>query len=291
MAFVTIDGERFIVAGQSVTIGGPEMTIYGNEDVGPTWPAESQFNMSSAQEASLGENDFIRLMETTSFTVFTGVARANNAATIAKLTPVLWSRAASGEPDRLIAIGVDGSLVFDITSNPIPPTPEDDLSLQSVDVSAIPEFQNVPPGDYTLTMQGAVTGGVGFFIGCSETNSASHFFDREIRQSAIGSTWNGTGSSQGRHVIYIEGFPALLSTTLTTPYSSTIYRIGNGNTRGAPDLYVYKNLSNTIAVATSIDWFDGVPQHNIKAGDLMYVQMSDGFATLSFITSTTAEEV
>ena len=77
--------------------------------------------------------------------------------------------------------------------------------------------------------------------------------------------------------------------TLTTPYSSTIYQVANAAPREGASVYAHINPNNTIAEATATDWFDGVTQYEIRAGDIMWVQMSDGFTTLSFTTPTTAE--
>lgn len=198
----TYNDEPVTFGGRVATFGGPPLTLYGNSAVleGP-WESETEFGSGADEQIALITAGSFTLTETTNFIAMSGGVRINNGST-GNVEYLLWT-ASSGTPVTLVAI--TGNIAVPVTTG----TPV----LVVADVSGIAEFQNIEPGEYTLSIQ-ATTEGIR--LGSTTPNDETPFYQKGDNTPTVGNSWIADGGNRSTPVIWIEGTPAVgLTSNLT----------------------------------------------------------------------------
>ena len=195
MSFIwTYNNEPVTFGGLVATFGGPALTTYGHQSALIADAAfQSEFNTSFDETLALVTSDSFTLTETTNFSAMSAGVRINNSST-GNVEFLLWS-ASSGVPVTLIAI--TGNIAVPATSGlPV---------LVTADVTGVPLFQNVPLGEYTLSVQAT---GESIRLASSTSNTGNPFYQKGDNVDVVGNPWRLDGGNRSRHIIYIEGSPA-----------------------------------------------------------------------------------
>ena len=196
MSFIwTYNNEPVTFNGRVATFGGPALTTYGHDEVtvGP-WLDESRFNTATDEQLSLVTTDVFTLTEATNFAAMSAGAKINND-TSGLADFILWN-SVSGTPTTMVAI-IENVVIPDTSAGNVP-------VLVTADITGIAEFQNVPPGEYSLSVQGTTEG---IILASTTINTGNPFCPKGDHTPDVGDSWIADGQNQGRVVIWIEGSP------------------------------------------------------------------------------------